>query len=434
MKGILLHLAEAGSLNRDRTLATPDDSNISLVRQRAYFPCLDEVRGLGALSVMVNHFEQMKLWAGYKCLFNISIVAHLGLESVRVFFVISGFLICYLLLQEQRQFQKIDIGKFYVRRILRIWPLYYLIIFVSFFLVPHLLHFPQAIIPEAFQISAALHEHFWEKLGLFMIFLPNLCLQLYPLVIGASQCWTLALEEQFYLFCPVFLTFFRSLPVVAILAICSLKYIALLLINLTTAHSPAAPFASAAATFVNNLDFESFTAGGLAAFVLIAYPKITRKIVSYPMLGAFLAVAVMVLLTCDFQLHRWAATATFAVMVLHLAVKSTACGAIRQQFRYLGRISYGMYMFHPIVMCSVILLLQPIMSGTNVIKFNFWFYSLSLAGTVAAGAISYKYFEQPFLRLKDKLAIIRNDGGSRGRPISDGLQAKMPGAQIICTE
>jgi peptidoglycan/LPS O-acetylase OafA/YrhL len=66
-------------------------------------------------------------------------------------------------------------------------------------------------------------------------------------------------------------------------------------------------------------------------------------------------------------------------------------------------------MYHPIVMYSMILLLEPIASRSDLVSFNFWFYVLSIVGTVTASAISYRYFEQPFLRLSRKFAIITRE-------------------------
>jgi peptidoglycan/LPS O-acetylase OafA/YrhL len=82
---------------------------------KVYFPNLNGLRFFAAFSVMLYHFFGEGLING-----------HYG---VVLFFVLSGFLITYLLFEEKEKFGKIEIKKFYFRRILRIWPLYYLVYF-----------------------------------------------------------------------------------------------------------------------------------------------------------------------------------------------------------------------------------------------------------------------------------------------------------------
>src|SRR5690606_7246013 len=115
---------------------------------------------------------------------------------VILFFVLSGFLITYLLLAENHQFGTINIRHFYVRRILRIWPLYYLIVIVSLFILPQSDFF---YVPGD---SEAVQTHFWPKAILFLAFLPNIPYALYDHVPFANQSWSIGVEEQYYLIWP----------------------------------------------------------------------------------------------------------------------------------------------------------------------------------------------------------------------------------------
>ncbi len=102
-----------------------------------YFPSLNGVRFFAAFLVIVDHLELFKSYFGFNTLWPESFSAHLGSLGVTIFFVLSGYLITFLLLTENK-ISGIKIKNFYFRRILRIWPLYYLIVIISFFIAPHI--------------------------------------------------------------------------------------------------------------------------------------------------------------------------------------------------------------------------------------------------------------------------------------------------------
>ena len=133
--------------------------------RRTYFPGINSLRFFAAMAVVLTHVELVKkllfhlceLWLktedwivgnAWQSIFRegplkpISwlspFVTFGGYFGVIFFFVLSGFLITYLLLQEKEESGDIAISKFYVRRILRIWPIYYLVIVLGFFVLPHI--------------------------------------------------------------------------------------------------------------------------------------------------------------------------------------------------------------------------------------------------------------------------------------------------------
>ncbi|GHT66178.1 hypothetical protein AGMMS50239_27220 [Bacteroidia bacterium] len=90
-------------------------------QDKIYFPNLNGLRFIAALMVIVCHLEQFLFIFGYAN--HWSSVSILGTLGVQLFFVLSGFLITYLLLSEENKTKTISIKDFYIRRILRIWPL-----------------------------------------------------------------------------------------------------------------------------------------------------------------------------------------------------------------------------------------------------------------------------------------------------------------------
>ena len=104
---------------------------------KVYFNNLDALRFLAFLSVFVSH---VALFLGYESnnhSFNFIKKVFLvhGDLGVNFFFVLSGFLITFLLLTEKDNSKNISLPHFYLRRILRIWPLYFLTLFLGFFVI-----------------------------------------------------------------------------------------------------------------------------------------------------------------------------------------------------------------------------------------------------------------------------------------------------------
>ncbi len=102
-----------------------------------YFSGINGLRFLAALAVIITHVELLKEIYGYENNWKHPLIFNLGGLGVYFFFVLSGFLITYLLLAEKEKNGKINIKQFYIRRILRIWPLYYFVLLLGFFVLPH---------------------------------------------------------------------------------------------------------------------------------------------------------------------------------------------------------------------------------------------------------------------------------------------------------
>jgi len=113
--------------------------------------------------------------------------------GVHVFFVISGFLITYLMLQEEKENGKINIGYFYIRRFFRIWPLYYLIMILGIFILP------KAFNTFVFNADIFKNLFFLNNFDKSGIEISN---------IGIA--WSVAIEEQFYLFWPIIFILFKN--------------------------------------------------------------------------------------------------------------------------------------------------------------------------------------------------------------------------------
>lgn len=398
-------------VSKDPAQAYPESEAESNFRESCYFPYLDSLRFFAALAVFVHHFEQIKSEMGFPSLWHSTICVQLmGKEGVRLFFVLSGFLITFFLLKELHHSGKINLGTFYARRILRIWPLYFLTVFLAFFVLPTMIELPSSSSPGLHMCVASVFDDFWTKLCLFLCFLPNLCLRLFAPVPAGAHCWSLGVEEQFYLFWPCWLFMFRKNIPLGLASSVFLKFGVAIAVSYVISHSTlrySAEFVNYNRLFqelLSTIDAESFCLGGFAAYLffskkLIVCAEKTRPILLIVLCVIFLGNAY------TFPFRELVMSISFAVLVLILASFKKKQGMLMSLSREMGKISYGIYMFHPIVL---FLFLQYIPAP-------FWSKDLSAVLSlpillvvfflvVILSYVSFRYFETPFLRLKKLLA------------------------------
>ncbi|MDB4274068.1 acyltransferase, partial [Algibacter sp.] len=101
-----------------------------------YLPGLHGLRAIAAVLVIITHVELFKAKWGLPNLYNYKLIQDFGTIGVDFFFVLSGFLITYLLFKEKEKYNKVSVKSFYIRRVLRIWPLYYFVLILVFFILP----------------------------------------------------------------------------------------------------------------------------------------------------------------------------------------------------------------------------------------------------------------------------------------------------------
>ncbi|MGN6419298.1 MAG: acyltransferase family protein [Pseudobacter sp.] len=170
-------------------------------KARIFFPNLDGLRFLSFFIVFLFHWY-MTVYPyinatnpgaseGIRFLFQY------GSLGVNFFFVLSGFLITYLLIRERELTGTIHVGNFYVRRILRIWPLYYLCLGIAFLLFPMLKQMAGEVYTE--RVNEWYYVIFAANFEYMRIW------PLHPEAVLVSVLWSVAVEEQFYLTWPLIL-------------------------------------------------------------------------------------------------------------------------------------------------------------------------------------------------------------------------------------
>ena len=224
---------------------------------KVQFPNLNGLRFLAAFGVIIHHIEQGKSFYGLPNCWGSHGMLELGGRCVSFFFVLSGFLITYLLKDEQQLFGSINIRQFYVRRILRIWPLYYMIVVLSFFILPAFSCFHIIGYPPMWD------GWFWKKLLLYVAFAGYIAPMVAPNVQYAGPLWSVGVEECFYLAWPWLVKYVRRrLAPLALLVVISLPLIR----TITDLSGHGRPL-----FVLNNLRFDDMAVGALYAMLLHEY-------------------------------------------------------------------------------------------------------------------------------------------------------------------
>jgi peptidoglycan/LPS O-acetylase OafA/YrhL len=358
--------------------------------KKIQFPGLNGVRFIAALLVIVDHTELFKSYLGFPTLWANSYSAYLGAFGVSIFFVLSGFLITYLLLEEQQE-APIRIRHFYLRRILRIWPLYYLILVLGFFVIPYLDFFQ---VPQySRDMGDSLH-----RLLLFVGLAANVAFVYLPTVPFANVLWSVAVEEQFYLFWPHVVRIKRSLLWI--------------MLGLLAAYLSVKFYAGSVdrqfELLVIRTRFSSMIIGGIGAYLLFH-----QKAVIQLLYHRGVQVGLLVLFVCmgldwiNFYSMTWMQDELISLVVcgliLNIATNPRALISLENRvFAYLGKLSYGLYVYHLFV---VVLVLKGLPVIVDLQALPTWIgYPLTLGAilflTTGISHLSYRYFESYFLRKK----------------------------------
>jgi len=360
------------------------------------FPGLNGVRFIAALLVIVDHTELFKSYLGYPTLWANSYSAYLGAFGVSIFFVLSGFLITYLLLEEQQE-APIRIRHFYLRRILRIWPLYYLILVLGFFVIPHLNFFQVPIYSSDMGDSL-------NRLLLFVGLAANVAFVYLPTVPFANVLWSVAVEEQFYLIWPHVVRIKRYLLWIMLLLLAG--YLALKFYSGSLDRSFE--------LLVIRTRFSAMIIGGIGAYLVFRQ----KAIIQFLYLRG-VQVGLWVLFVCmgmdwiPYHSLAWLQDELISLVVCGLILNiatnpRTLISLENGLFAYLGKLSYGLYVYH---LFAVVLVLKGLPAIVDMKALPTWMgYSLTLGLililTTGISHLSYRYFESYFLRKKIKFTTI----------------------------
>jgi peptidoglycan/LPS O-acetylase OafA/YrhL len=360
-----------------------------------YRPGLDMLRALAFLLVFVAHGLVWHLDKPTQ----LGAVGRSGEFGVCIFFFLSSYLITELLLREKRETGTILIRAFYVRRILRIWPLYFAMIglgcLVGLFSATH-------TVSLAWAAALMLLFTNWYTAG--HGYPPGF---LFPL-------WSISLEEQFYLLWPFIV---KYLSPASLLGISSLLLTAA---YLTLARLLAQGHALDPAIWVNSLvQFQFFALGTATAVVLRGrVPQLSKSLRWGLFIAGLLCLRAAqaavysedtVVPHDDLHIAPRYLIALPGCLFLFFSLLQMPAGRWQRPWIYLGKISYGLYVFHVMWLGLFRDLLAHFGGGRlSPLASQLSTMALALPATVVTGMLSYRYLESPFLRFKKRFTVVRS--------------------------
>jgi len=370
-----------------------------LARGTFYQPELDSLRFVAFLGVFL--FHSMPHVAEFYAAYGIpaSVVSVIcgaissGACGVDLFFALSAYLITSLLLRERETTGRLDVRNFYIRRILRIWPLYFGFILFAF------------VVPLAVKSQ---HHLDLRYVAGFVLLVGNWVYVLYglPLHSFALPLWSISVEEQFYLSWPLIVRK-TSRQMMAALAV-----LLLMVANLTRVTFAFRGSHQAAFEYSTLTRLDPIAMGILLALIAHRLPRFTT-VQRLALLFASGAALVLVGMYCglypldDITVNRWGEiigrpVVAFASIAMLLAILGVRWMWIRNTaLLYLGKISYGLYVVHSLGLKIASVLIQPEGLFGYVAQVG-----IGLTVTTILAAISYEYLETPFLHLKERFAHI----------------------------
>ena len=352
-----------------------------------YRPELDALRFFAFFLVFLYHFSFGIPSQG----FWMQSITYIGAFGMCLFFLLSSYLITELLQRERARTGEIHLRAFYIRRILRIWPLYFVVLLAN------------ALIGKFFIPSWAISR---GAVLSFLLLAGNWYILQGAFTAPVFVLWSISVEEQFYLVWPRLMIFGDRALQVAAVTVIPLSYFLIV-------HLVGQGVAYPQIWWNSGVQFQFFGIGALLAF----NDRLTPHLSGNGRSALFIAaLCIWIVGGC---LNHWNELGFHPAVSLSLSYVAAAIGSILifysviglradlvpQWLIFLGKRSYGLYVFH-----------QFCLSGVKVLIFHRLSTPVSLLGsfvlgltlTVGCAALSYEYLEKPFLRLKGRFEFVKS--------------------------
>jgi len=333
-------------------------------------------------------------------------IKHGGGVGVSFFFVLSGFLITYILTYEKLNTGKIDLKRFFVRRAFRIWPLFYLVVIIVLLLPPD---FAQH---WGLHMNGGGYDPDWRFSLTFTENYKSIIMDSGPKLTPLPVFWSLCIEEHFYIIWMIVFFFIRPKGIPYFLGTTVL--IAWIFRFFETSIYETENVSTN--DLFTNIDY--FAISGLLGYAVAKnYRRVADLVIRIPYairIGYIFAVLTLFYFQKDLFVHH-----DFFPEVLKYTLFSTVFAGLlivfipqekgglrirdKHLLSWLGRISYGLYVYH-LVWIHVLM---------KVFKYNGWdlnhwstfglFVLITFSGTVLTSAISYYWFEKPILSFRETL-------------------------------
>lgn len=372
------------------------------MKKHIYFENLDGLRFLCFLSVFLFHSfhtENFDLLNNSNYQFVKKDLFSNGNIGVNFFFVLSGFLITYLLIEEKKLNSQINLQHFWLRRILRIWPLFYFSVFFGFIIFPWIKQLFEQTSTET--ANPLYYLTFINNFDFINKGLPDAS------ILGVL--WSVAIEEQFYLIWPIIIYIFplKKLWIpFSLIIIISLLFRSFNDSYLLHEHHTLSCIGD-------------MVVGAFGAWLIIISEKFKKEMHNLSKTKIALLYAIFIsifffrdeLLFSNYYIRIFERFFIAIIILLIIIEQSFSHNSFFKMSSFkritkLGTITYGLYCLHFIGILIAITLTKKLSINTHLWQVLFLDTSIALGMTILISKISYKYFETPFLKLKNKFAYI----------------------------
>jgi peptidoglycan/LPS O-acetylase OafA/YrhL len=378
----------------------------NVLRNVKYFKGLDALRFFAAYLVVLHHSEHIRMKYGLLNLKQFSIFNNGGI-AVTFFFVLSGFLISFLLLKEFGKTQTISVRKFYLRRVLRIWPLYFFLIIIGSIILPYILHLFGSDYIFPYNFKDVFFYYLFFSPFMVNIFYGNHLLE--PL-------WSIGVEEIFYLLWAPLFKFFRKYLLSIILSVVIIRVIIMY-------YSHIGFLSPLIDRLVSMLRFEAMAIGSLGAYFIFNYGNYLSHFI-FSRISQFFLIIFVLLRLIFFQflvdnsmifnilfktpiISQLLFMIIFTWLIINISVNSRSIIKLDSKIlNFLGNISYGVYMYHMLVVFFIIFFFKDYLLELDIVYSSLFFHSLLLTCVILISYLSKVFFENYFLRFKNKYRIV----------------------------
>ncbi len=380
---------------RDLTIKVDYDVNRTKTSKTVYLPGLNGLRAIAAIAVVISHITLgLNEFGLNNKIFGTDMDGNAsGLKlagyGVTIFFTLSGFLITFLLLKEKEVRGNVRIKDFYIRRILRIWPLYYLYFLVCIVtILIYGLTFTKSSIPFYIFLAANI---------------PFILAKTLPFL---AHYWSLGVEEQFYLFFPQLAKQpNRKLFKIALALIFILLFIKFIFWVLYRKYNIEIPFLSISVT-----RFHTMLIGVVGAILYYNRNSKFLSLATHRLTQILAWVCLLLIAINKFHIASVIDGELVSLISLFLIMgqvtkKNNLINLENKVYDFIGKISYGIYVIHPILIFYFSRLFGHLADTTE----NYvMLYLLVTATTILLAYLSYEFYEKKFLKLKAKYATIKS--------------------------
>jgi len=334
-------------------------------------PNLNVARFLLALVVVLFHIPISSENLNLPFYDNLPILKK-GSLAVYYFFTLSGFLIVRNLYIEKQNTHSIDLKSFYLKRALRIWPVYFIVLIIG--LVAY------HVIMPLFNINKIYDYNILELLGYYLFFIPNIFNKTHQVGGILNITWSIGVEEQFYIFIPIIIYSLRNT-----LSILKILLSTLILIFIIVPD-----------IFVYGNYYFYFISGGILSIIGYKRNKTGSKLLLFSCLLVFILIFFTNLIdiedTVFFHLFHLIFSSLFFYSIAYITNEELIPVRL---INYFGKISYGIYMYHMIVLFVVLIIFSKIkyIFPTNdiiILLINI----ITIVFTIFTAHLSHKYMEK----------------------------------------